>query len=101
MTLHALAGLLALTSLRVRRGFCRVWSSHDPSPQLFDKLNNFSTLRYERIIKMQIIDTRSGTRQVYELPTPAELKNWPRQEYLKLHRAFCELFSIPVPTTRS
>ena len=63
---------------------------------------------------MQIVDTRSslrtspsersegtgansGTRQVYELPTPAELKNWPRQEYLKLHRAFCDLFSIPVP----
>lgn len=48
---------------------------------------------------MQIVDTRSGTRQAYELPTPAELKHWPRQEYLKLHRAFCELFSIPVPSS--
>jgi len=51
---------------------------------------------------MQIVDARTpGTRVVYELPTPAELKTWPRGEYLKLHRAFCELFSIPVPATWS
>ena len=36
-------------------------------------------------------------RKVYDIPSPAELKTWPRSEYLKLHRAVCDLFSIPVP----
>ena len=38
-----------------------------------------------------------SARKVYDIPSPSALKAWPRSEYLKLHRAVCDLFFIPVP----
>ena len=46
---------------------------------------------------MQIVDTRSGTREVYDLPSAAVLKTWSVTEYRKLHQAVCDFFNIPVP----
>ena len=46
---------------------------------------------------MQISTGTGSTRKVYDIPSPTSLKAWPREEYLKLHRAVCDLFSIPVP----
>ena len=46
---------------------------------------------------MQISTGTGSTRKVYDIPSPTSLKAWPREEYLKLHRAVCDLFSSPVP----
>ena len=46
---------------------------------------------------MQIVTGTGSARKVYDIPSPSALKTWPRSEYLELHRAICDFFSIPVP----